>query len=128
MNKKELNARLNACSTKEEKVALLDEQGGDLFQKGKFREALECYGQALSLEKQPNARAYFTGQLGICHYNLGEDKEALAFLLRSARMFEPDRPEFMPDMYGFVHFHLGSLYEYHGQTAKALEARRICEQ
>jgi len=30
-------------------------------------------------------------------------------------------------MYGFVHFHLGSLYEYHGKIAKALDARRICE-
>jgi hypothetical protein len=80
------------------------------------------------MEKQQNARAYFVGQLGICHYNLDEDKDALTLLLRSARMFQPDLPEFMPDMYGFVHFHLGSLYEYHGRVAKALEARRICEQ
>lgn len=128
MNKRELNNRLNACNSKDEKVSLLDEHAGDLFRKGRFREALECYRQALSIEKQPNARAYFMGQLGICHYNLGEDKDALACLLRSARMFQPDMPEFMPDMYGFVHFHLGSLYEYHGRTAKALEARRICEQ
>jgi len=128
MNKKELNAKLNACKSKEEKISFLDEEGGELFHKGRFREALACYGQALPMEKQPNARAYFMGQMGICHYNLGEDKEALALLLRSTRLFQPDQPEFMPDMYGFVHFHLGSLYEYHGQTAKALEARRICEQ
>ena len=128
MNKKELTARLNACSSKEEKVSLLDEHAGGLFEKGRFREAMECYKQALSMEKQPNARAYFVGQVGICHYNLDEDKEALACLLRSARMFQPDLSEFMPDMYGFVHFHLGSLYEYHGRAAKALEARRICEQ
>jgi tetratricopeptide (TPR) repeat protein len=31
-------------------------------------------------------------------------------------------------MCGFVYFHLGSLYEYYGKTAKSLEARRNCEQ
>jgi tetratricopeptide (TPR) repeat protein len=31
-------------------------------------------------------------------------------------------------MYGFVHFHLGSLFEYHGKQAKSLEARKVCEQ
>jgi len=128
MKKKELNTKLSSCGSKAERVSLLDEYAGDLFEKGRFREALECYGQALSVEKQPNARAYFMGQVGICHYNVGEDKEALAFLLRSARLFQPELPEFMPDMYGFVHFHMGSLYEYHGRAAKALEARRICEQ
>jgi len=47
--------------------------------------------------------------------------------LKSSRLFDPDKPEFMPDMCGFVHFHLGSLYEYHGKISKALEARRVCE-
>ena len=27
----------------------------------------------------------------------------------------------MADMYGFVYFHLGSLFEYHGKVAKSLE-------
>jgi len=50
------------------------------------------------------------------------------YLLKSVRLFEPDKPEFMPDMYGFVFFHLGSLYEYHGKIAKSLEARKACEE
>jgi tetratricopeptide (TPR) repeat protein len=57
----------------------------------------------------------------------GTDKEALQHLLKSARLFDPNKPEFMPDMYGFVHFYLGSLLEYHGKIAKSLAARHVCE-
>ncbi|NWG12500.1 MAG: tetratricopeptide repeat protein [Acidobacteria bacterium] len=128
MNAKELSARLAAAGSKEDKIALLDSHAGKLMEQGKHREALRSYTKALEMEKQSNARAYFTGQIGICHFHLGNDKKALAHLLRSARMFQPDKPEFMPDMYGFVHFHLGSLYEYHGKLSKSLEARRVCEQ
>jgi len=128
MSAQDIKAELAACKSKEEMISLLDACAGDLFAKGRFRDALQHYSQALELEKLTNARAYFMGHMGICHFSLGEDKEALSCLLRSARAFRPDEPEFMPDMYGFVYFHLGSLYEYHGKTAKALEARRTCEQ
>ncbi len=128
MDLKEFNTRLAKCSAKEDKVALLDEYAGELFEKGEFGQAGKYYSEALTLEKQPNVRAYFAGQIGICHYNAGNDRESLQNLLKSARLFEPDQPEFMADMYGFVHFHLGSLFEYHGKLAKSLEARRICEQ
>ncbi len=128
MNQNQLNARLSSTDSNEEKVSLLDTFAEELFDKGKYSEAGKCYEKAFALEKQPNARAYYAGQIGICHYNAGDDKLALASLLRSTRLFDPDKPEFMPDMYGFVHFHLGSLFEYHGKIAKSLEARRICEQ
>jgi tetratricopeptide (TPR) repeat protein len=128
MDTKEFNTRLAKCVSKEEKISLLDEYACALFEKGDFNQAAKYYSEALNLEKQPNVRAYFTGQIGICYYSDGKDKEALHNLLKSTRLFEPDKPEFMPDMYGFVHFHLGSLFEYHGKIAKSLEARRICEQ
>ena len=128
MDAKDFAARLNAASTTEEKIALLDSHAESLFQSGDYAEAGRYYGQAFELEKEPNGRAYFAGQMGICEYNAGHDREAMKLLLRSARLFEPDQPEFMPDMYGFVYFHLGSLFEYHGKLAKSLEARRICEQ
>jgi tetratricopeptide (TPR) repeat protein len=128
MDEKEFGQSLEKCTAGEEKIALLDEYAGELFEKGEFDQAGKHYSEALKLEKQPNVRAYFAGQVGICQFNAGNDREALQNLLKSARLFEPDGPEFMPDMYGFVHFHLGSLFEYHGKLAKSLEARRICEQ
>jgi tetratricopeptide (TPR) repeat protein len=128
MDLKELNVKLATSASKNEKISMLDSYAEELFQKGNYAEAGKYYAQAFQLEKQPNIRAYFAGQMGICHFNTGADREALQLLLKSARLFEPDKPEFMPDMYGFVYFHLGSLFEYHGKIAKALEARRVCEQ
>ena len=68
MDLKEFNTRLANCDSKEEKITLLDEYAGELFEKGEFDQAGKCYAEALSLEKQPNVRAYFAGQVGICYY------------------------------------------------------------
>ncbi len=127
MELKELKAKLKSATSKQDRISLLDAYAEKLFEKGRYAEAARYYEQALALAPSANVRAYFSGQVGICHYNAGKDKEALQQLLKSARMFDPKKPEFMPDMYGFVHFHLGSLYEYHGKIAKSLQARRICE-
>jgi tetratricopeptide (TPR) repeat protein len=127
MKERKANAKKNAACTVEEKISLLDSRAENLFEKGRFADAGKLYTQACELARQPNVRAYFLGQVGICHYNAGDDKQALQFLLKSARLFRPDQPEFMTDMYGYIHFHLGSLFEYHGKVSKALEARKICE-
>ena len=127
MELKQLNAKLDSAATNQDRVSLLDSYAESLFEKGRYSEAGKYYGRALAPARQSNVRAYFAGQVGICHYNAGRDKEALRQLLKSARLFDPDKPEFMPDMCGFVHFYLGSLYEYHGKVAKSLEARQICE-
>jgi len=127
MDSKELKARLAGARSNEEKVSLLDAFAEDLFEKGKYAEAARRFSEALRYSKESNTRAYVIGQIGICNYNLGNDKEALSCLLKSSRLFDPAGTEFMPDMCGFVHFHLGSLYEYQGKHAKSLEARRICE-
>ena len=127
MDLKELKAKLAAAKTKEGKVSLLDSYAEDLFEKGKYPDAGRFFAQALALAKAPNTRAYLAGPIGICNYNSGNDKEALAFLMKSARWFDKTKPEFMPDMCGFVYFHLGSLFEYQGKQAKSLEARHICE-
>ncbi len=128
MELRQFRARLAGAASKEEKIALLDSYAEELFEKGAYSDASKYYQQALALEKLQNGRAYFLGQIGICHYNAGNDQLALKCLLKSARQFDPDKPEFMSDMYGFVYFHLGSLFEYYGKVAKSLEARRICEQ
>lgn len=127
MELKELKTNLESAVSREDRISLLDSYAEKLFEKGRYAEAGKFYGQALDLAKQINVRAYFAGQVGICQYNAGNDKEGLLHLLKSARLFDPSKPEFMPDMCGFVHFYLGSLFEYHGKITKSLEARRICE-
>jgi tetratricopeptide (TPR) repeat protein len=128
MNRKELNAKIKSAESVQERISLLDNYANELFDKGNFKEAIHYYEKACALEKQSNAKAYFIGQMGICHYNAGHDRQALTLLLKSMRLFNPEKPEFMPDMYGFVSFHLGSLYEYCGRPIKSLQARKICEQ
>lgn len=127
MKLQELKNALKNAKSPEDQASLLDSHAEKLFAKGRFAEAARYYEQALKLAKQPNVRAYFSGQTGICYYNEGKDKEALVHLLKSSRSFDETKPEFMPDMCGFVHFYLGSYYEYHGKIAKSLEARKICE-
>lgn len=109
-------------------MTLYDTYGEELFEKEKYPEAIRIYSLALTIKNRPNLKAYFAGRIGICHFNAGNDQEAFKFLRQSARLFRPDKPEFMEDMYGFVHFHLGSLYEYHGKITESLKARKICEQ
>lgn len=128
MNRQEFNARLKKAASKEERLSLFDTFGDELFEKERYSEAIAINTQALKETGQPNLKAYFNGRIGFCHFSMGNDKEALRYLLKSARLFEPDKPEFMRDMYGFVYFHLGSLYEYQGKIVKSLEARKICEQ
>jgi tetratricopeptide (TPR) repeat protein len=127
VNRKQFQDKLKRAETEEERLSLLDAYAEELFAKEKYSDAIEIYSQAQKIPKQKNIKAYFDGQIGICYFNEGNDKEAFASLVKSANMFEPDKPEFMPDMYGFVLFHLGSLYEYHGKVEKSLEVRRMCE-
>jgi tetratricopeptide (TPR) repeat protein len=109
-------------------MSILDAYAGELFEKEHYSDAIKAYSDALRLAKQQNAKAYFAGRIGICHFNSGKDKSAFEYLLKSTKMFAPEKPEFMKDMCGFVYFHLGSLYEYYGKTGKSLEARRACEE
>ena len=128
MDKKQFNAKLLEATSTDEKITLLDTYGEELFEKENYAEAISVYSQALTIRNRPNVKAYFAGQIGICYFNEGKDNEAFKYLKQSARLFKPDKPEFMDDMYGFVFFHLGSLYEYHGKMVESLKARKICEQ
>ncbi len=128
MNNKQFEARLKSAASDEDRISIFDAHAEELFDQENYSEAVKIYTEALKMAKEPNIKAYFTGLIGICHFNTGNDKKAFDFLLKSAQLFEPDKPEFMRDMYGFVFFHLGSLYEYHGKIAKSLESRRVCEE
>ena len=128
MTKQQFNARLKRASSDEERMAIHDAYATELFDRKRYTEAMNIYEQAIKLTKQQNVKAYLAGKIGICHYNNGEDKTAFQLLEKSVQLFQPDKPEFMRDMYGFVLFHLGSLYEYHGKIPQSLKARKACEQ
>ncbi len=128
VNDKQFEARLKSAASDEQRISIFDAHAEELFDKENYSEAVKFYTEALKIARESNIKAYFTGLIGICHFNIGNDKKAFDFLLKSTLLFEPDRPEFMRDMYGFVFFHLGSLYEYHGKIAKSLEARKVCEE
>jgi tetratricopeptide (TPR) repeat protein len=127
MNKQLFNARLKRAETDEERMAIHEAYASALFDRGKYTEALNIYEQALKFTKQQNVKAYLAGKIGICYFINGEDKTAFEYLKKSVRLFQPNQPEFMRDMCGFVLFHLGSLYEYHGKITHSLEARKACE-
>jgi tetratricopeptide (TPR) repeat protein len=128
VNRKQFQDRLKKAVSEEERTSLFDSYAEELFESENYSEAIKIYSQALKLSKRQNVKAYFSGQIGICNFNAGKDQDAFTYLLKSGRLFDPNKSEFMPDMYGFVFFHLGSLYEYHGKLIKSLEARKICEQ
>jgi len=128
VNKQQFNAGMKRAATDEVRLAIHDAYAKELFDGGNYDEALVIYKQALELTKQQNVKAYLNGKIGICHFNNDDDKRALQRLKKSVQLFQPDRPEFMRDMYGFVLFHLGSLYEYHGKITESLEARKACEE
>src|SRR5262245_52548964 len=119
MDQRAFDKQLAAATSPEAKISLLDARAEELFERERYNEALKFYEQALALETGSNPRAYFTGQIGICQYNLGDDRKALKSLSRSAGLFQPDEPEFMPDMCGYVHFHLGSILEYQGKVVQS---------
>ena len=127
MNKQQFNAGLKRAVSGEGRLAIHEAYAKELFDKRNYTEALNIYKQALELTKQQNVKAYLFGKIGICHFNNNDDKKALQRLEKSVQLFKPDQPEFMRDMYGFVLFHLGSLYEYHGKITQSLEARKSCE-
>src|SRR5512144_2888151 len=94
MGTQDFNTRMRNAARVEDKIAALDSRAESCFEKGRYADAVKFYGQAFELARQPNVRAYFAGQVGICHFNAGNDKDALHFLLKSARLFQPDAPEF----------------------------------
>ena len=128
VNKQQFSARLKRAASDEDRLVVHDAYARELFDRKKYSEAMSIYEQALGLTKQQNVKAYLAGKIGICHYNNGEDKTAFQCLKKSVRLFQPDQPEFMRDMYGFVLFHLGSLYEYHGKIKQSLQVRKACEE
>jgi tetratricopeptide (TPR) repeat protein len=98
VNKQQFNARLKRAATDDERLAVHEAYANGLFEREKYTEALNIYEQALGHTKQQNVKAYLVGKIGICHFHNGEDKTAVQNLKKSARLFSPDRPEFMRDM------------------------------
>jgi len=61
VNKKQFEARLKNAATAEERLALMDAYGGDLFDRERYADANGIYSQALRLARQPNVKATSPG-------------------------------------------------------------------
>lgn len=125
-NADRLQQQLRKCPSDEARVELLDEWADELCQADQFEQAISLYARALELETVQNVRAYLAGQMGICYYNLKDDAHAKKFLQEAVHLFDPQKEEFMPDMYGLVNFHLASIQEYEGNPRQALNTRLEC--
>ena len=123
MDVRKLEAELKTAKTVECKLDLLDEIASYYYDKENYQKALKYYGKGESLAPGGNLRAYYLGQKGICYYLQHQDQGARKALLSAKEMFRLEEPDFLPEMYGLVHFFLGSLHEYSGENSRSLEAR-----
>lgn len=117
---------VESIPSKDERLSVLDEYAGAFCEREKYLEAIELYRKALIYKKAPNLQAYINGQIGICYYHLHDDERAEKYLVKARKLFDSAKSKFMADAYTLVNFYLGSLYEYQGKTAKALQARKEC--
>ena len=123
MDVRKLEAELKAAKTLERKLDLLDEIATYYYEKDNYQKALKYYEKGEALAPEGNLRAYYMGQKGICYYLQHQDQGARQALLAAKEMFQLDKSDFMPEMYGLVQFFLGSLHEYSGENPDSLEAR-----
>lgn len=123
MNVKKLEEKLKSVQGPEEKLETLDEVAAHYYDQDEYQKAAAFYRQAMKLVPSGNPRAYYQGQEGICYFLLGQDKEAYQSLSVAQEMFRVDEKDFDPEIYGLVHYFLGSLYEYGGDHEASLRSR-----
>src|SRR5713101_1918744 len=99
LNYQQVLKNVETLASKEEKLSVLDEYAGVLCEREKYQEAIELYRRALEYEKTPNVLAYVNGQIGICYYHLHDDTHAEKYLVQARKLFDPEKPKFMPDAY-----------------------------
>ncbi len=123
MDVRELERLLETGLSKEGRLDVLDQLAGHYYDLKDYKKAIEYYEKGEQLASRGNPRAYFSGQKGICFYLLQQDERAIQSLLEAKKMFSPAQDEFSADVYGMVHFFLGSYYEYTAQDEPSLQAR-----
>jgi tetratricopeptide (TPR) repeat protein len=117
---------IEKIKSNEEKVCLLDEYAEQLFGAEKYAEVIDLYQKALEFETSQNIIAYLNGQIGMGYYMLYDDNNAETYLTKAHKGFDPQKPQFMKDMFVLVNFYLGSLYEYQSKPDRSLSARLEC--
>jgi tetratricopeptide (TPR) repeat protein len=124
MDVKQLEQKLATIQNVQDKLEVLDEIAAHYYEDDNFQTAILYYQQARELTPSGNSRAYFQGLEGICHFLLNQDEEAYRALSGAQEMLDPDEEEFDPEIFGLVHYFLGSLYE-HGEKNEASLASRL---
>ena len=123
MKVEELQGKLKEVQDTEKKLEILDEIAGYYYDEDDYLTAIKFYQQAEVLAPPGNSQAYYLGQKGICHFLLHQDEAARQALLPAQGMFRREEEDFVPEMYGLVHYFLGSLHEYSGENRASLQAR-----
>ena len=123
MDVKQLEQKLTTTQKVQEKLEVLDEIAAYYYEQDNYQKAVTYYQQAEKLASAGNPRAYYQGLEGICHFLLSQDQEAYQALLEAKKMLRPDEKDFDPEIYGLVHYFLGSLYEYAEENDASLGSR-----
>ena len=123
MSVDELEQQLKQIQDPEKRLPVLDELAAHYYDTDAYETAIPYYQQAEDLSPPGNLRAYYLGQKGICHFMLHQDKEAQEALSEAKTAFVADEEDLDPEIYGLVHYFLGSLSEYNGQNEASLNHR-----
>ncbi|HSR67815.1 MAG TPA: tetratricopeptide repeat protein [Acidobacteriota bacterium] len=110
----------------EQRLDVLDMLAGHYYDEDEYAKAAQYYRQGEELAPSGNAKAYFAGQMGICHYLLEQDERAYEALRAAKQMFDEQRgddEQRNEEVYGMVLFFLGSYYEYVGENEQSLKTR-----
>lgn len=118
-----LEDQLKSVQEPQEKLEILDQIAAYYYDEDDYPKAARFYDQAQKIAEAGNSRAYYLGLKGICHFLLHSDSEALEALTTAQKMSSTEEEDFVPELYGLIHYFLGSLYEYKGENQASLEAR-----
>ena len=125
MDVKQLEQKLATIQEDQDKIEVLDEVAARYYEEGHYRKAVSYYQQAEQLSLDSNLRASYQGLKGICYFLMNQDSEAHRALIGAKEMLRPDEKSFDSEIFGLVHYFLGSLYEYEGKPEASLESRLV---
>ncbi|MEE8349451.1 MAG: tetratricopeptide repeat protein [Acidobacteriota bacterium] len=123
MDVKQLEQKLATLQKAQDKLEVLDDIAAHYYDEEDYSQAVTYYQQAVKLTSTGNSRAYFQGMEGICCFLMNQDEAAYRALTDARETLHPDEEDFDSEIYGLVHYFLGSLYEYGEKNEASLESR-----
>ena len=123
MDVKQLEQKLATIQNVQDKLEVLDEIAAHYYDEDDYPKSVGYYRQAEELAPAGNPRAYYQGLKGICYFLMDQDTEAYQALTGAKEMLDPNGKDFDPEIFGLVHYFLGSLYEYGEKNEASLESR-----